>query len=88
MVQIHDSTSGIFPASFGRQNPHVTSQNYVIDLVLVAEFYHACIVGHAVFVADLMPVEPELLGQQATMGPAAKHHSRFGRNSLIANRPQ
>ncbi len=35
-----------------------------------------------------MPVDAELLGQRAAVGPVAEHHGRLGPHLAVANRPQ
>ena len=57
----------------------------VIDLVLVADFDQAFVVGCAALVADHLPLDSELLGQRPAVGPIAEHDGGLRTDAAIAN---
>lgn len=66
MMQIDDATSGESPTSRWRQNTHVTCEQNEIDLVLIEKFNHPRIVRISFRIANVVPIDTELLGNTAT----------------------
>ena len=87
VVEIDDA-AGESPAGAGGQHAHVTGQDDVVDIVLVEQFDHPLVVGFALGIADMMPVDTELLGHTATTIPVADHYGRSRMQPFVAHRPQ
>ncbi len=87
VVEIDDSPAGVFPTGCRREDAHVAGQHDIVDIVLVEERDHFFVVGVSLFVADVVPLDAELLGHAAAAVAVADHDGGFGGDAAVANRP-
>ena len=86
VMQINNPAAGVFPATGGGQNSHVSRENNEIDVVLVASAIIRSSSGlpFGLF-ADVEPGDFELFGQPAASVAIADHQSGVGFDLSVAN---
>ena len=77
VMQVDNSTAGIFPARGSRKHTHVTGENDVIDFVFITQIDKPVVVNGSVgtiVCGNRLPLDVKLLSQRATIRPVAEHH--------------
>ena len=85
MVEIDNSSPGKFPAAYWGENPHITCQDDVVDVVLITKIDDACVIGDAIGSRNVMPRHVKLFGEATAFVAIANHKHWFCFDNPVAN---
>ena len=88
MVQIDDPAPGEFPAAYWGENPHITCQDNVVDIVLVTKIDDVYVIGNTILSCNVIPRHAKLLGEAAAFVAVADHDNRFCFDDTVTNRTE